>query len=65
MQVAKNISRKTVTRQCFALSTTDDDVYEEPERFQILGSAVSSRFLQFHPDSAVIWIIDDESKIPH
>ena len=57
-----NISRTTVTRQCYTLEAVDDDVDEEPERLSITGSAISS-ILEFHPNSAVVWIIDDESKM--
>ena len=61
--MTKNISRKTATRQCFTLKTTDDGIDEEPERLRITGSSVS-RLLEFHPGSAVIWIVDDESENP-
>ena len=35
---------------------------EEPERLEIVGTAISP-FIEFNPDHAAIWIVDDESKL--
>jgi hypothetical protein len=50
-----------VSRHCFTIETTDDEEEEEPERLQIVGTAIS-HLIEFVPDSAVIWIVDDDSK---
>ena len=57
----KIISRNTVLRHCFTIKTKDDDEEEEPERLKIEATAVS-HLIEFVPDEAVIWIVDDDSK---
>ena len=57
----KRISRNTVSRHCFTIKTKDDDEEEEPERLKIEATAVS-HLIEFVPDEAVIWIVDDDSK---
>ena len=41
--------------------TVNDEMEEEPERLEIVGTAMG-QFIEFNPDSATIWIEDDESK---
>ena len=61
LPVTRDISRQN-QRQCFRFITVDDDVDEEPEHLAIRGTPIS-HLIEFTPDSAVIWIIDDESKL--
>ena len=56
-----SISRSTVSQQCFKIHTNDDSEEEEPERLVIEGTAIS-HLIEFSPDSAVIWIVDDDSE---
>jgi hypothetical protein len=55
-----SISRTTVMRQCFTVETNDDEDEEPPERLGMTGTA-NSHLIEFNPDTAVIWIVDDDS----
>ena len=57
----RRISSNTESRHCFTIETKDDDEEEEPERLKIEGTAVS-HLIEFVPDEAMIWIVDDDSK---
>lgn len=52
----------STSRRCFIIETLDDEEEEAPEKFMIVGNAIS-HFIEFDPTSALIWIVDDESKI--
>lgn len=60
LQQTKSISLNTEKRRCFEIETLDDKESEEPEKLRIRGTP-GSHLIEFHPDSATIWIIDDES----
>ena len=57
-----SISRTTVMRQCFTVETNDDEDEEPPERLGMTGTA-NSHLIEFNPDTAMIWIVDDDSKL--
>ena len=60
LQNATFISQSGVSRRCFTFVTVDDEMEEEPERLEIVGTAIS-HLIEFNPDIATIWIVDDES----
>ena len=61
LRVTTSISQNSVSRRCFTFVTVNDEIEEEPERLEIVGTAMG-QFIEFTPDVATIWIEDDESK---
>jgi hypothetical protein len=43
------------------VETRDDDLLEEPEKLSMTSGTPVNHFLEFNPDSTIIWIIDDDS----
>ena len=48
-------------RRCFTIETHDDDKEEEPEKLMVVGRVIS-HLIELSPASALMWIVDDDSK---
>ena len=55
------ISMTSPPRRCFTIETHDDDKEEEPEKLMVIGTAIS-HLIELSPASALMWIVDDDSK---